>query len=158
MYHYSLDKSVDNFTIAMAYVPWQNFIKIAENLEEGIPCPVCGSVHHPDKAALTGNAPTEAEWKQKKELLEKTAQKRQQLGEEGKAEKEKLLLLKDTLQKDCEKLQVSLEDIPAERENYVSSYQDMKRTMDALQEQITTAEALIPQKEALEQKKVHQEQ
>lgn len=34
MYHYSLDKSVDNFTIAMAYVPWQNFIKIAENLEE----------------------------------------------------------------------------------------------------------------------------
>ena len=125
---------------------------LAENLEEGIPCPVCGSVHHPDKAALTGNAPTEAEWKQKKELLEKTAQKRQQLGEEGKAEKEKLLLLKDTLQKDCEKLQVSLEDIPAERENYVSSYQDMKRTMDALQEQITTAEALIPQKEALEQK------
>ena len=34
MYHYSLDKSVDDFTIAMAYVPWQNFLKIAENLED----------------------------------------------------------------------------------------------------------------------------
>lgn len=34
MYHYSLDKSVDDFTIAMAYVPWQSFQKICENLEE----------------------------------------------------------------------------------------------------------------------------
>ena len=34
MYQYSLDKSVDNYTIAMAYVPWQNFLKIAENLED----------------------------------------------------------------------------------------------------------------------------
>lgn len=34
MYHYSLDKSVDDFTIAMAYVPWQSFQKIYENLEE----------------------------------------------------------------------------------------------------------------------------
>ena len=34
MYHYSLDKSVDDFTIAMDYVPWQNFQKISENLED----------------------------------------------------------------------------------------------------------------------------
>ena len=34
MYQYSLEKSIDNFTIAMAYVPWQNSIKIAENLED----------------------------------------------------------------------------------------------------------------------------
>ena len=34
MYHYSLDNSVDDFTIAMAYVPWQNFQKICENLED----------------------------------------------------------------------------------------------------------------------------
>lgn len=34
MYNYSLEKPTDNFTIAMAYVPWQNFNKICENLEE----------------------------------------------------------------------------------------------------------------------------
>ena len=34
MYHYSLEKSADDFTIAMAYVPWQNFLKITDNLEE----------------------------------------------------------------------------------------------------------------------------
>lgn len=34
MYNYSFEKPIDNFTIAMAYVPWQNFSKICENLEE----------------------------------------------------------------------------------------------------------------------------
>lgn len=34
MYNYSLEKPIDNFTIAMAYVPWQDFCKICENLEE----------------------------------------------------------------------------------------------------------------------------
>ena len=34
MYNYSLEKPIDNFTIAMAYVPWQNFNKICENLED----------------------------------------------------------------------------------------------------------------------------
>ena len=30
---------------------------MAKGLEEGRPCPVCGSVHHPVKASLPGNAP-----------------------------------------------------------------------------------------------------
>ena len=34
MYQYSLEKHKDDFTIAMAYVPWQNFQKICENLED----------------------------------------------------------------------------------------------------------------------------
>ena len=34
---------------------------LAERLEEGEPCPVCGSRQHPQPAALSGKAPTEAE-------------------------------------------------------------------------------------------------
>ena len=33
---------------------------MAQALEEGTPCPVCGSTHHPFKAALSQDAPTEA--------------------------------------------------------------------------------------------------
>lgn len=34
---------------------------MAEKLSEGEPCPVCGSVHHPQKAVKSEKAPTEAE-------------------------------------------------------------------------------------------------
>ena len=39
---------------------------LAENLTEGMACPVCGATHHPHKAALTENAITQAEWQEKK--------------------------------------------------------------------------------------------
>ncbi len=34
MNNYHSDKPIDNFVIAMAYVPWQQFAKIYDNLEE----------------------------------------------------------------------------------------------------------------------------
>ena len=34
---------------------------LARDLEEGLPCPVCGSLHHPDKAVLSPQAPSREE-------------------------------------------------------------------------------------------------
>ncbi|MFA6866529.1 MAG: SMC family ATPase [Clostridia bacterium] len=43
---------------------------IAETLIEGEPCPVCGSILHPNKAIKSQNAPTEAELKKAKDEAE----------------------------------------------------------------------------------------
>ena len=47
---------------------------IASTLSEGIPCPVCGSVSHPQLAALSQNAPTENEVKDARLAYEKARQ------------------------------------------------------------------------------------
>ena len=43
---------------------------LARSLEDGQPCPVCGSLHHPAPAALSGHAPSEAELEEAKKAVE----------------------------------------------------------------------------------------
>lgn len=43
---------------------------LAESLEEGIPCPVCGSISHPSPAKLQENIPTEKELKEAKTTMD----------------------------------------------------------------------------------------
>ena len=47
---------------------------LAQNLEEGQPCPVCGSVHHPAPAPLSLEAPTEAQLHQAQGVWESARQ------------------------------------------------------------------------------------
>ncbi|MGN8817299.1 AAA family ATPase [Oribacterium sp. HCP28S3_H8] len=44
---------------------------LAEQLEEGQPCPVCGSLHHPAPAGKSAKAPTEASLEQARKTSEK---------------------------------------------------------------------------------------
>ncbi|NMM62705.1 AAA family ATPase [Clostridium sp. P21] len=48
---------------------------LAKNLEDGMPCPVCGSIHHTKLAVLEQGVPTEAQLKIKKDFLEEALKK-----------------------------------------------------------------------------------
>ena len=50
---------------------------LAQDLEEGQPCPVCGSVHHPRPALLAAEAPTEAQLDAARAALEQAREKAQ---------------------------------------------------------------------------------
>ena len=130
---------------------------LAADLEEGMECPVCGSVHHPHKAVLTENAPTEAEWKEKQAAQENAAKKRQQLAEEGKAEKETLLLLKKNLQEGCDRLGIIAGELFAERDAVEKEYTAMQAKLAEQRTKAASIEALIPQFEKLEEKVAEEE-
>lgn len=51
---------------------------LAQSLEENLPCPVCGSLHHPAPAQLSAQAPTEAELEKRKTLWEQAVQRMQE--------------------------------------------------------------------------------
>lgn len=68
------DLAVDDYRNAyQAFIAEQAGL-MAQKLEEGIPCPVCGSVTHPAKALLSEHAVTEQETEEKKQAMEKLEQ------------------------------------------------------------------------------------
>lgn len=72
---------------------------IAGRLEEGKPCPVCGSVHHPAPAVMADTAPTEAEVKKARKEYEKAVKETEKASSAAAKEKGKVSTLKETLLK-----------------------------------------------------------
>ena len=56
---------------------------LAETLREGVPCPVCGSLTHPNPARKSAEAPTEQELDAAKSAMEKTARAAEQASGEA---------------------------------------------------------------------------
>mgnify|MGYP001187283806 CR=1 FL=1 len=86
---------------------------LASKLEDGVACPVCGSLEHPQKAVLSQSAPTEKEWQMAKEQEELAHTKLQEFAAEGKG-----LLVK------CE----------SQKESMAKAYFDVSTTEEAFPE------------------------
>lgn len=132
---------------------------IAENLHEGEPCPVCGSLEHPRKARLSEHAVTQQEVEAAKKGREHADallhQKRESYQEaKGQCEKEQSLLLQD-----AQRLfgrEVSAEEVSHQRVQCKTAYQQIeKQRIQAeekqrkCEEQKKKQEQLLTEQEAL---------
>lgn len=77
---------------------------LAESLEDGQPCPVCGSIHHPEPAVRTLDIPTEMQLKEAKADSEQTQKDAQKAAERAGSIKATLEEKKSHLQADADRL------------------------------------------------------
>lgn len=77
---------------------------IAETLEDGKPCPVCGALEHPRPARISEKAPTEARLKTAKEAAERARRKAEDKSRECSSAKAALAAQKTALEKQIAEL------------------------------------------------------
>ena len=74
--------SVSYRTMERAFLDQQAGI-LAQNLKSGVPCPVCGSLEHPNSASLPENAPSQADLEQERRWLQEALDRRDRASEEA---------------------------------------------------------------------------
>lgn len=77
---------------------------MAADLQEDMPCPVCGSLHHPKKAILSGNAVTQLETEQRKQWMEKLEKQLEQQKEACQEKERELAALEAELKADLQNM------------------------------------------------------
>lgn len=77
---------------------------LAETLTDGLPCPVCGALHHPAPAALSDQAPTEAQLKKARTRQDQAAKAAADASAAAGRQSERCAMLRQALEADCVQL------------------------------------------------------
>ena len=125
---------------------------IAESLQDGEPCPVCGSIEHPKKARLSAGAVTQQEVEVAKKQREEADKSLNQKREEYQQIKEQFEKEKSLLSQDASRLfgeEVSKEQISRQRIQCKSDYEKVKNRRTESEEKQKKYEAQKEKKEQL---------
>ncbi|NLD19255.1 MAG: SMC family ATPase [Clostridiales bacterium] len=122
---------------------------IAETLEEGQPCPVCGSINHPSLAVKSIEAPTEADLKEAKEERERAGLKAQQASREASRLKGSLEEQENSISERIKQL-MEADSIEEGRDKIPVLIEKLSQQIEGLDDQIEDEEERIKRKKALE--------
>ena len=122
---------------------------MASNLEEGNPCPVCGSIHHPVLAALSQDAPSEADVKHAKKKYEDADKETQLASQKASKQNGTVETAREALLKTVSDLLpgTSLEEASAAAEKNANALQE---EIDGLKKELAEMEKSIQRKQELD--------
>lgn len=123
---------------------------LAEDLTDGVPCPVCGSTNHPCLAQKSAAAPTESEVNALKSEYDKAQKKADELIRKAGEIKGKVNALKEDVQKISNELlgECGIEDASEKANNLIS---EIKATLKGVDAKIATEEKNAKRKSQLDE-------
>ena len=124
---------------------------LAKTLKDGIPCPVCGSVEHPEPASLPDEAPTEEGLKKAKKKLDKAMEEANTASGSVNACQGKMDTKKESVSSQVNKLlgSVTFEEAEAKAEELKAS---SKEKEESLNNRLTILKKNAKRKKELEEK------
>ncbi|MGN0812315.1 MAG: AAA family ATPase [Candidatus Coproplasma sp.] len=135
----------------LAYLDAQAGV-LAGTLEEGKPCPVCGSLSHPTPARLHDGAPTEAQLKQAKADMDKADEQLNRASDNaGKLNGEYMALNAQLKQSAAKYLSEDITNLKGVKEALNSAYEGVKQKLSEKAKQLFAQKAELKKGENISQ-------